>query len=511
MNSNYKQWQGHSATVQGSQLAPVNVYGQEHTFPEIEHPKGEKQPKRFNDLFWGVLFFAHIIGMVVLAGVYIPQIDALENDGRRNMVETGQASIARVLVTAQNTINTHVFRNLEDDGDYEVDAHGITILVLLTVIGAISVSILSLTFIIKFAETFIKCSMIFNILLGLTVAIIGFVEQSTEVGLMGLFFFAISAIYAYVVWSRIPFAATNLITASTAIKANVGVSVFAYGATILNGLWLLFWFITSYSTILVLGDCDQQGVCNNDVNGFVVFLLVLSAYWTMQVIKNVVHVTVAGTVGTWWWAPAEANSCCSKAVTDSNRRAMTYSFGSICLGSLLVAIVETIKSFCESARDSEDGLCSCIAVCLLNCLESIMEMFNEWAFVYVGIYGYGFVDAARNVITLFKARGWTAIITDYLVDRVLAMISFGVGLITGGFAALIAYSFNLQVAGAAFGIGFFVGLILTSILLGLVGSGVKTAVVCYAEDPKAFEDNHPELSHRMRESWRVAFPNDFRY
>lgn len=513
MNSNYKQWEGNTAApVERGQLAPVNMYGQEHTFPEIEHVRGQKQPQRWNDVFWGILFFAHIIVMVVVACVYIPQVSFDENNGRRNLMEAGQASMATALVTAQNTIDTHVFRNLEDNGDdSEIDAHGVAILVLLTVIGAITISILSLTFIIKFAEAFIKSSMIFNILLGAIVAIMGFVEGANDVGITGLIFFAFSAFYACLVWSRIPFAATNLVTASTAIKSNIGVSFFAYVAIVMNGLWLLFWFITSYSTIYIIGDCDEQGICANDVNPFVVFLLLLSAYWTMQVIKNVVHVTVAGTVGTWWWSPAEANSCCSVAITESNRRAMTYSFGSICLGSLLVAIVQTIKSLCESARDAEDGLCSCIAVCLLNCLETIMEMFNEWAFVYVGIYGYGFVDAAKNVITLFKARGWTAIITDYIVDRVLAMISFGVGLITGGLAALFAYVLRLEVAGAAFGIGFIVGFILTSILLGVVGSGVNTVVVCYAEDPKAFEDNHTELSIRMRESWRLAFPNDFHY
>ena len=64
---------------------------------------------------------------------------------------------------------------------------------------------------------------------------------------------------------------------------------------------------------------------------------------------------------------------------------MTYSFGSICLGSLLVAIVQAIRQFVESARESEDGCLRCIADCLLSCLESILEMFNEWAFVYVGL------------------------------------------------------------------------------------------------------------------------------
>jgi len=354
-------------------------------------------------------------------------------------------------------------------------------------------------------------SIIFSVLLGLVVAGAGFLAGSMEAGLMGLLVFALAACYAWMVWSRIPFAATNLVTASTAIKANIGVIVFAYCAIIVNGLWIVFWSAATYSTIFVTGQCNAAGECANEINSFYVFLFFVSLFWSIQVIKNVVHVTVAGTVGTWWWTPLEASGCCSKAVRESHNRAMTYSFGSICFGSLLVAIIQAIKQMVENARESDDGMLRCVADCILGCLEVIMEMFNEWAFVYVGLYGYSFIDAAKNVITLFKSRGWTAIITDYIVDRVLMMISFGNGLITGGCAALISYMFNLDLEGVAFTIGFVVGMLLTTVLLSVVGSGVNTVVVCYAEDPATFEINHYELSIRMRESWRVAFPNDFKY
>ena len=39
------------------------------------------------------------------------------------------------------------------------------------------------------------------------------------------------------------------------------------------------------------------------------------------------------------------------------------------------------------------------------------------AFVYVGLYGYSYLEAGRNVITLFKNRGWEAIIADDLISN----------------------------------------------------------------------------------------------
>merc|ERR1712176_87897 len=114
---------------------------------------------------------------------------------------------------------------------------------------------------------------------------------------------------------------------------------------------------------------------------------------------------------------------------------MTYSFGSICLGSLIVAIVQTIRQILQQMRDSDDGIMRCIAECCMGCLESILELFNSFAFVYVGIYGYSFIDAAKAVINLFKERGWETIITDNLTSYVLMMVSMGVGLIVGAVSA----------------------------------------------------------------------------
>ena len=158
----------------------------------------------------------------------------------------------------------------------------------------------------------------------------------------------------------------------------------------------------------------------------------MSFYWVHQVITNTVHVTTAGTVGTWWFVPSEASSCCSPAIKDSFVRATTYSFGSICFGSLLVALVNALRTLYQQAQNNDDcQILVCIISCILACIQGIIEYLNKWAFIYVGLYGYSFLDAGRNVITLFQNKGWTTIITDDLTDNVLWLMSIGIGLATG--------------------------------------------------------------------------------
>lgn len=58
--------------------------------------------------------------------------------------------------------------------------------------------------------------------------------------------------------------------------------------------------------------------------------------------------------------------------------------------------------------------------------------------MYVGLYGFGYCEAGKNVIQLFKDRGWEAVIADDIVGGVLGMLSLFVGLITCAISILAA-------------------------------------------------------------------------
>jgi len=289
--------------------------------------------------------------------------------------------------------------------------------------AGVVISLLSLVFagialliVMKIPETMIKISLIFVVVLAGILCVTAFAYGSIVGGVIGLLFFGISVWYAYAVWSRIPFAAVNLSTAIAAIRANFGVVLFAYLFPILGIFWVLVWvvaFLGIYDSIYTANAGDESSGTSGVAYGYL-FLMFLSMFFTEQVLENCVQCTISGVVGTWWIAP-EDNGCCSGAVCGSFTRTMTTSFGSICFGSLLVAIIRALESTARSARENGDaGILACIAECLLSCLAGLVEYFNKWAFVYVGIYGYGYIEAGKNVIQLFKNRGWEAIIADDL-------------------------------------------------------------------------------------------------
>lgn len=134
--------------------------------------------------------------------------------------------------------------------------------------------------------------------------------------------------------------------------------------------------------------------------------------------------------------------------------------------------------------------------------------------VYVGLYGFSYLEAGRNVIELFNAKGWTAIISDDLVGNVLFMMSLAIGIASGLVGLIIGFmdvdmfasiGFD-QAAGPGFFIGFLTGLVFASIIMSVVSSAVNTVIVCYAEDPATFQMHYPELAAKMRDAWIQAWP-----
>lgn len=433
--------------------------------------KGEVQPKKYNDVFFAILFYVHLAIMGVLLVVNLSS-GAVNQNGNEN----GKAS----------------------------NYSGIIFCVFACGLFAIGLSSIALGFMMQHSTTLVKMALFFSIGCNLAIGILGLMAGQMLMGCIGMACFAFSCLYAWCVWDRIPFAAANLNTALTAVKENMGLWFAALLVLTFALVWSVWWAVVS-------------GGMMSNYGSEIVFLFLVSYFWVHQVLQNTLHVVSAGVIGTWWFAPEECSSCCSTALTDSFKRATTYSFGSICFGSLLVAIVQALRQLHRMLHDNEDfNFLVCIIDCLLGCLEGILEYLNQWAYVYVGLYGYSYLEAGKNVITLFQNKGWTTIITDNLAENVLFMISIGIGLVTGLIGLILASIDKNIFAGigyenpgtVGFIVGLLVGFVLSSILMSVVGSAVNTVIVCFAEAPAEFERNHNVLSNEMRSAWLKAWPDE---
>ena len=105
--------------------------------------------------------------------------------------------------------------------------------------------------------------------------------------------------------------------------------------------------------------------------------------------------------------------------------AWVNNFGSLAFGSLLVAIIFTIRViayyFCKKAEkmSNDNALVKCISClvqCFLKCLEEIIEYITKAAYAFMALSGENFCSSAYNGMLLQMKHGARFLFANYLAN-----------------------------------------------------------------------------------------------
>ncbi|CRK22013.1 hypothetical protein BN1723_012532 [Verticillium longisporum] len=191
-------------------------------------------------------------------------------------------------------------------------------------------------------------------------------------------------------------------------------------------------------------------------------------------------------------------------------RSMTHSFGSICFGSLIVAIINFLRHICSVARQqagADGDLIAYILFCILSCLIALLDwavsFLNQYAFAHIALYGKAYIPAAKDTWKMIKDRGIDALVNECLIGPVL---SFGATFI-GYACALLAFLY-LQFTDPAYNsdggytpvivaFSFLIGLQIANIFTTPISSGINAIFVASAWDPEVMMRDHPQLYQDM--------------
>jgi len=386
------------------------------------------------------------------------------------------------LVQAQNDQNNDLNAG---NGSFTVNG-SVWGLIAIYLVVAFLLSFVWLQLMKTYSSQLIWFTLIFGIVSWIAFAILLFAIQSTAGGVIFLIFALLNILYVYLIRSRIPFSAVVLETVVEFIQLFPAAIYYSLASIFVQGIWIFIWIIAVAS---LTSSFDQNNDGQN-TQGVAYFFLLVSFYWTSQVIKNVVHVTTAGTFATWYFLyPTNMPENPTKAAF---KRAATTSFGSICLGSLIIAIVKAMKNMAENGRRSNNTFARCLCICILQCLENLIQLFNEYAFTQVAIYGKTYCEAAKSTWELLKYRGFDLIINDNIISGVLGLGALLVGLITGAVGIIFSlFVFQLDFWALWGIVGLLVGMGISMCAMEVIESSVCACFVCYCEDPEALQRTKP--------------------
>eukprot|EP00833_Pecoramyces_ruminatium_P002069 jgi/Orpsp1_1/1176101/evm.model.c7180000056404.1 len=194
----------------------------------------------------------------------------------------------------------------------------------------------------RFAGKMIIGTFIIAIILNIIYAVVTFFFNP----IMGvvMIFFALLYVACFFFWrSRIPFAKVMLTTVTTVTKRYPATMVFGFFGCLIGTLWYGTIGFTVIAAMTYFND-KIGGAC------YVIYVFLLfSFYYSAQVINNTVHVTISGLFATYYFqgilnpATMEIQVDVKNPTLKSFKRAITTSFGSICFGSLIIAIIQTLR------------------------------------------------------------------------------------------------------------------------------------------------------------------------
>merc|ERR1719213_968500 len=157
----------------------------------------------------------------------------------------------------------------------------------------------------------------------------------------------------------------------------------------------------------------------------------LALLWGTMAYAYAMYVSYCGVYGRWCFGHYPS-------VSASLTVAFTKSFGSICFGSLLVAIVRLLRIMVNSSRrqannrNAAQAVLACLVSCILSIIEDIMEWFNTFAYVQVAVRGLKYTDSCRATAALARTNNFGAVRSQILSTSVVGygvLLSATVGVI----------------------------------------------------------------------------------
>lgn len=196
-------------------------------------------------------------------------------------------------------------------------------------------------------------------------------------------------------------------------------------------------------------DRKDQGKIVNYMLAFLFFGLVWLVFF-LQASSNYVVMVTAAT----YYFTSSVQEHGSGAMMTGLRWAWVNNFGSIAFGSLLVAIIFTIRVvayyFCKKAEkmsgDNQLVKCiSCCVQCFLKCLEEIIEYITKSAYAFMALSGQGFCSSAYNGLLLQMKHGAKFAFGNYLAMIFILLGKIGLTMLN----VMITWLFMKHVTGSA--------------------------------------------------------------
>ena len=305
---------------------------------------GKFTTQGYRDLVWAVLFLVHVVAYLGAGGfvlhryadeltmgtnstsnatapaaslTYIINPSLYSSSYDPSLTSDGSALTSSSLYTATSS-NMTTATSTDDHIRLQRDSIFLGFSSL-AVSALIAILWLSLTK--SYARTMIYAALVADIAVSILMVFICLMYGAIVGVVLFAVFAGLKALWVYWMRSRIAFAAVILEHAVLCIQLWPATVAAALLSLLVQAMWIVGWSFATvgfyYAATRVSGADSSSRAVNADgtqgqmqqdstLSYVVVFLTLVSFYWTSQVVKNTLHVTVAGVASTWYFLHPQA-------------------------------------------------------------------------------------------------------------------------------------------------------------------------------------------------------------
>ncbi|SCU88668.1 LAMI_0D10924g1_1 [Lachancea mirantina] len=372
---------------------------------------------------------------------------------------------------------------------------------------------------------FIICGMIVNILAGLGTAIAYLSMRYWSAGIVFLIFTAITAWCYWGMRSRIPLSVAILKTVVDVMKRHPQTFIVSLAGTLIASAFGILFSAVIVATYMKYDPSPNNGGCSvgggscskSKLIGILVALF-FCGYYISEVIRNVIHCTVSGIYGSWYYLSKSDEGMPRWPALGALKRSLTVAFGSICFGSLIVSLIETLRTFLQLLKNdavtnisgSQWGQIGFMIIdWIIGFLQWLASYFNHYAYCFIALYGKPYLRAAKETWHMLREKGMDALINDNLINIALGFYSLFVSYMVALFAYLyLRFTDPSYNSGGGFNaplmaFSFVIAMQICNLANETIRSGTATFFVALGNDPEVFHVSYPQ---RFDEIFR-AYPD----
>lgn len=235
------------------------------------------------------------------------------------------------------------------------------------------------------------------------------------------------------------------------------------------------------------------------IEGMAWFLL-FSAFWTSNFIVAVGDLIVAMSVAQWYFHK-DKRQVGSSVVLGSIFNALFYHMGTLAFGSLLIAIIQTIRALLERLRRTLKKADSKIANSILCCcqccfcvLEGCLKFINKNSYIQTAMFGTGFLASSRQALNLMMRNVGRVGAVSYVSASILIVGKVFISSVTTGLSYLALIDADAEVTHVAgpMAVIFFISYIVSDIHMDIFDMGIKTILHCFVADEEMFDGEYAD-------------------